>query len=31
MYNLRRFHGSRFERVNAIIDSLGGHITSYVT
>jgi glycine hydroxymethyltransferase len=30
MYTLRRFHGHRFERVNAIIDSLAGHITSYV-
>jgi glycine hydroxymethyltransferase len=30
MYTLRRFHGSRFARINAIIDSLGGHITSYV-
>src|SRR4051812_20518023 len=30
MYILRRFHGSRFERVNAIIDSLGDHVTSYV-
>src|ERR1700758_1375251 len=30
MYTLRRFHGSRFARINAIIDSLAGHITSYV-
>jgi len=30
MYNLRHFHGPRFERVNAIIDSLSGHVTSYV-
>jgi hypothetical protein len=30
MYQLRRFHGSRFDRLNAIIDSLEGHITSYV-
>lgn len=30
MYHLRRFHGSRFDRVNAFIDSLAGHITSYV-
>lgn len=30
MYTLRRFHGTRFARINAIIDSLGGHITSYV-
>ena len=30
MYTLRRFHGARFARMNAIIDSLGGHITSYV-
>ncbi len=30
MYNLRRFHGVRFDRINAIIDSLGGHISSYV-
>lgn len=30
MYALRRFHGARFDRVNAIIDSLEGHITSFV-
>jgi glycine hydroxymethyltransferase len=30
MYTLRRFHGPRFERINALIDSLEGHITSYV-
>ncbi len=30
MYSLRRFHGARFERMNAIIDSLGGYITSYI-
>jgi len=30
MYTLRRFHGPRFERMNAIIDSLSGHITSFV-
>jgi glycine hydroxymethyltransferase len=30
MYALRRFHGSRFDRINAIIDSLDGHLTSYV-
>jgi glycine hydroxymethyltransferase len=30
MYLLRRFHGHRFDRLNAIIDSLGGHISSYV-
>ena len=30
MYTLRRFHGARFARMNAIIDSLGGHITSYI-
>jgi glycine hydroxymethyltransferase len=30
MYLLRRFHGDRFDRLNAIIDSLGGHISSYV-
>ncbi len=30
MYSLRRFHGARFERVNAIIDSLAGHIGSYI-
>jgi glycine hydroxymethyltransferase len=30
MYNLRRLYGPRFERMNAIIDSLAGHITSYV-
>ena len=31
MYNLQRFHGPRFDRLNAIIDSMGGHITSYVS
>ncbi|MEA2493360.1 MAG: glycine hydroxymethyltransferase [Thermoleophilaceae bacterium] len=30
MYTLRRFYGPGFDRVNAIIDSLSGHITSYV-
>jgi glycine hydroxymethyltransferase len=30
MYLLRRFHGHRFDRLNAIIDSMGGHLTSYV-
>jgi glycine hydroxymethyltransferase len=30
MYSLRRFHGPRFGRLNAIIDSLEGHISSYV-
>ena len=30
MYQLRRFHGARFERVNGIIDSLGGHVTQHV-
>jgi glycine hydroxymethyltransferase len=30
MYVLKRFHGERYQRLNAIIDSLEGHITSYV-
>jgi glycine hydroxymethyltransferase len=30
MYLLKRFHGDRYRRLNAIIDSLEGHITSYV-
>lgn len=30
MYSLQRFHGPRFDRVNAILDNLSGHITSYV-
>ncbi len=30
MYLLRRFHGHRFDRLNAIIDSLEGHISSSV-
>ena len=30
MYTLRRFHGSRFNRINAVIDSLDGHLTSFV-
>jgi glycine hydroxymethyltransferase len=30
MYSLRRFYGSRFERMNAIIDGLRDHISSYV-
>jgi glycine hydroxymethyltransferase len=30
MYTLRRFYGPRFDRINAIIDSVGGHITSFV-
>lgn len=30
MYTLKRFCRSRFERMNAIIDSLAGHITSYI-
>lgn len=30
MYSLRRFHGTRYDRINAIIDSLSGHLTSYV-
>ncbi|HKO18757.1 MAG TPA: hypothetical protein VJU82_07710 [Acidobacteriaceae bacterium] len=30
MYILRRFNGSRFERMNAIIDGLSDHVTSYI-
>lgn len=30
MYALHRFHGAQFDRVNAIIDSLSGHITGYI-
>jgi glycine hydroxymethyltransferase len=30
MYSLRRFNGDRFDRLNAIVDSLAGHISSYV-
>lgn len=30
MYILKRLYGSRFERMNAIIDGLGGHVTSYI-
>lgn len=30
MYILKHFYGSRFERMNAIIDGLGGHVTSYI-
>lgn len=30
MYTLKRFYGPRFERMNAIIDSLEGHITTYI-
>lgn len=30
MYHLRRLHQDRFDRVNAFIDSLAGHITAYV-
>jgi glycine hydroxymethyltransferase len=30
MYSLKRFYGSRFDRMNAIVDAIGGRITSYV-
>jgi glycine hydroxymethyltransferase len=30
MYSLKRFYGPRFDRMNAIVDSLAGRLTSYV-
>ena len=30
MFVLRRFHQDRFDRVNAVIDGLNGHLTSYI-
>jgi glycine hydroxymethyltransferase len=30
MYLLRRLYGPRFDRVNAIVDSLEGHVLSYI-
>jgi glycine hydroxymethyltransferase len=31
MYVLQRFHGRRYDRLNAIIDSLEGHLTSFIS
>lgn len=30
MFVLKRFAGSRYDRLEAIVDSLGGHLTSYI-
>ena len=30
MYSLKRFYGDRFDRMNAIVDSLAGRLTAYV-
>ena len=30
MYKLKRFHQDRFDRINAVIDELAGHLTGYV-
>lgn len=31
MYVLRRFHGADSERLNAIVDSMAGHVSTYVS